>query len=141
LEVFGFFFPVSSITVFIGLVHFSGLVAAAVLCFVIGVGLCAHGLVPAPEPEKKTVSQPRDFFAFLRRRTASVLTHEEPEAALRCVRCRVALATPAHICPDCGWTQPQVPGPDLRQTFSPVPACELKKTKNKFRYFSLLSPR
>ena len=53
LQVFGFFFPVSSGTVLIGLVHFVGLVAAAVLCFTIGVGFCAYGIVAAPGPEKK----------------------------------------------------------------------------------------
>jgi hypothetical protein len=106
LQVFGFLFGMSSTTVVIGLVHFVGFVAAACLCFVIGVGLCAHGLVPAPEPEKRTAPQPRERFAFLRRLIASMPTHEAPEAALRCVCCRVALATPVHICPDCGWTQP-----------------------------------
>jgi len=105
LQVFGFFFPVSSTTVLVGLVHFTGFVAAAGLCFVIGVGLCAHGIVPAPESEKKTVSQQKERFAF-RRLTARAPTHEESDAALRCVRCRVALAAPVHICPDCGWTQP-----------------------------------
>jgi hypothetical protein len=106
LQVFGFFFGVSSTTVLVGLVHFVGFVAAACLCLVIGVGLCAHGLVPAPEAEKKTESQPRERFVLLRRLTASAQAHEGSEAALRCVRCRVALATSVHICPDCGWTQP-----------------------------------
>jgi hypothetical protein len=55
LQVFGFFFGVSSTTVLVGLVHFVGFAAAACFCFVIGVGLCAHGLVPPPEPKKKTV--------------------------------------------------------------------------------------
>ena len=106
LQVFGFFFPVSSTTVLVGLVHFVGFSAAAFLSFVIGVGLCAHGVVPAPEPEKKKVTQPRERFAFLRRLSVCAPPPEESGAALRCVRCRVALATPVHICPDCGWTQP-----------------------------------
>jgi hypothetical protein len=53
LQVFDFFFPMSSPTVLIGLIHFLGFSAAAALCFVIGVGLCAHGFVPAPEIKKK----------------------------------------------------------------------------------------
>lgn len=52
LQVFGFFFAVSSMTVFFGLAHFVGFAVAACLCFVIGVGLCAYGLVPAPEPKE-----------------------------------------------------------------------------------------
>ena len=104
LQVFGFFFPVSSGTVLIGLVHFLGFVAAAVLCFTIGVGLCVHGIFPAPERE--TVAQPTLRFAALRRLIVSGQTHEEPEASLRCVCCRCALATPVEICPECGWSQP-----------------------------------
>jgi hypothetical protein len=108
LQVFGFFFPVSSTTILVGLVHFVGFAAAACLSFVIGVGLCAHGIVPAPEPEKKTMTQPRGRFAFLRL-SVSVPPPQESGPSLRCVRCRVALATPVHICPDCGWTQPRYP--------------------------------
>jgi len=59
LQVFGFFFSVSPATVMMGLVHFVGFVAAAFLCFVIGVGLCIHGLVPAPKSEKKMAPKPR----------------------------------------------------------------------------------
>ena len=106
LQVFGFFFPVSSTTLLVGLVHFVGFSAAAFLSFAIGVGLCAHGVVPAPEPEKKTATQPRERFAFLRHLSARVPAPEESGATLRCVCCRVALATPVHLCPDCGWTQP-----------------------------------
>ena len=47
------FFGLSSITVLIGLVHVVGFGAAANLCFVVGVGLCVHGLVPAPEQQGK----------------------------------------------------------------------------------------
>ena len=103
LQVFGFFLPVSSTTVLVGLVHFVGFSAAAFLSFVIGVGLCAHGIVPAPEPGKKT-----ERSAFLRRLRVCA-PPAESEAVLRCVRCRVALATPVHLCPDCGWTQPRYP--------------------------------
>jgi hypothetical protein len=37
---------ISSGSVLIGLVHVIGFVSAAGLCFAVGVGLCAHGLVP-----------------------------------------------------------------------------------------------
>ena len=65
LQVFGFSLPVSSTTTLFGLVHFVGFSAAAFLSFVIGVGLCAYGVVPATEPEKKTCS------ALLNRRSAT----------------------------------------------------------------------
>jgi hypothetical protein len=106
LQVSGFFFPVSSVTVLVGLFHFVGFSAAAFLCFVIGVGLCAHGVVPAPEPEKKAVTEPIQHFAFLRRLSVGAPASEDSGAVLRCVRCRVTLATSVQICPDCGWTQP-----------------------------------
>ena len=103
LQVFGFLFPVSSITVMTGLVQFVGFSAAACLCFVIGVGLCAHGLVPTPKPEK-TAPPLKERFAFVRVLISSV--RAESHSGLRCVCCRVALVAPVHICPDCGWTQP-----------------------------------
>ena len=55
LQVFGFFFAVSPVTVLVGLVHFVGFAAGACLSFVIGVGLCAYGVAPGParEPAKK----------------------------------------------------------------------------------------
>src|ERR1043166_5062157 len=56
LLVFGFF-RVSSTTVSMGLVHVLGFAAAASLCFLIGAGLCAHGLVPAPEQPSETAKQ------------------------------------------------------------------------------------
>ena len=41
-----FFIPiVSSSSVALGLVHVVGLIAAVVLCFSIGAGLCAHGII------------------------------------------------------------------------------------------------
>ena len=52
LQVFGFFFPVSSTTVLFGLVHFVGFVAAACLCFVIGAGLFAYGIAPVQELDR-----------------------------------------------------------------------------------------
>ena len=52
LAVIGFF-GLSSVTILIGLVHVVGFVAAAYLCFVIGVGLRVHGLVLAPGPQGK----------------------------------------------------------------------------------------
>jgi hypothetical protein len=106
LQVFGFFIPVSSTTVLVGLVHFIGFSGAAFLSLVIGVGLCAHGVVPAPEPEKKAVTEPIQHFAFLRRLSVGAPASEDSGAVLRCVRCRVTLATSVQICPDCGWTQP-----------------------------------
>ena len=114
LQVFGFVFPVSSGTVLVGLVHFVGFSAAAVLSFVVGVGLCAHGVVPAPEPEKKITTQPRERSALLRRLSVCESPTEETEATLRCVRCRVALTASVHICPDCGWTQPCYLAPSRR---------------------------
>ncbi len=41
---------VSSESIIVGLVHFAGLSAASLACFVIGAGLWAHGRVP---PEKR----------------------------------------------------------------------------------------
>jgi hypothetical protein len=43
-----FGFSVSTTSVGIGLVHFLGLSAGAFLCFVIGVGLSVHAIVPSP---------------------------------------------------------------------------------------------
>src|SRR5437588_1825933 len=86
LQVFGFLLGMSSTTVSIGLVHFVGFIAAACLCFVIGAGLCAHGMVPAPEPEKKTVLQPRVRFAFFRNLIESMRTNDKTDTTLRCVR-------------------------------------------------------
>ena len=37
--------PISSGSVLLGLVHVTGLVAAFLICFAIGAGLCAHGVV------------------------------------------------------------------------------------------------
>ena len=49
------FFPLvfSSGSVLVGLMHGVGFVSATVLCFVVGVGMCAHGVVPPPATRKK----------------------------------------------------------------------------------------
>ena len=44
---------ISSGSVLIGLVHVVGFVSASGLCFAIGVGLCAHGLVKMQKSECK----------------------------------------------------------------------------------------
>lgn len=44
LQFFSLSFP--SASVWLGLIHLLGLGSGACLCFAIGVGLCAHGLVP-----------------------------------------------------------------------------------------------
>lgn len=54
LQVFGYFFGVSSLTVSLGLSHVLGLGAAGFLSFVIGAGCWAHGLVPAPKPGRRS---------------------------------------------------------------------------------------
>ena len=106
LQVFGFFFSVSSATVLMALVHLVGFIAAACLCFAIGVGLCVHGLVPAPEPENRIARGPRERFEFLRHFPASAHAHEKADSTLCCVCCGVPLPAPVHLCPECGWTQP-----------------------------------
>ena len=61
------FFPlISSGSILIGLVHVVGFIIAALLCFVIGLGICAHGLVPETrsEPtkrERSSICTPRAF--------------------------------------------------------------------------------
>ena len=105
LQVFGFFFAVSPVTVLVGLVHFVGFAAGACLSFVVGVGLCAYGVVPTPESGRKRRLRLGVRLAFLRRRLGRRAI--ERNAGLRCVSCRGELAAPVDICPDCGWTQPQ----------------------------------
>ena len=60
LQVFGFFFPASSATILVGLVHFVGFSAEAFLCFTIGVVLLAHGVTgdrnEPGDPETKRTS-------------------------------------------------------------------------------------
>jgi len=107
LQAFGFFgLTASTTSVGLGLVHVVGLFAAACLCFVIGVGLCALGLVPAPEvPRATTVIQPGRV-SFIRWLAVSRPWRQSRPSDLRCVRCSVSLAQIVHICPECGWTQP-----------------------------------
>jgi len=52
---FGFpiFSPVSSGSVLIGLVHIVGFFMLAVLCFVVGVGLCLRGFESKPDNTRK----------------------------------------------------------------------------------------
>jgi hypothetical protein len=53
LQLLGFFLPVTSTTVGIGLIHFLGFSAGALFCFAVGVGLCAYGFVSAGELENR----------------------------------------------------------------------------------------
>ena len=46
-----FFGPLSSSSVLVGLVHLTGFVTAIIICFAIGAGLCARGLVSDREQE------------------------------------------------------------------------------------------
>jgi len=52
--------PVSSGNALLGLVHLLGFTAGAFLCFAIGVGLCAHGLVPPQRTKTIRETQGRD---------------------------------------------------------------------------------
>ncbi len=51
---------VSSGSVLIGLLHVLGLCIAAVLCFTIGSGFCAHGLTPERGQEPGEPQRPED---------------------------------------------------------------------------------
>ncbi len=56
-----FWIPVvSSGSVLIGLVHGVGLCMAAAVCFAVGSGLCAHGLVPQRGQEPREHRGPED---------------------------------------------------------------------------------
>ena len=96
----------SSFTVVIGLAQFTGFVAAACLCLIIGLGLCVHGLVPAPEPEITTPNQPQAHLKFWKEFIARACKKEAVDETLRCVSCQTGLSEPVHLCPKCGWTQP-----------------------------------
>jgi hypothetical protein len=48
--------PVSSGSVLLGLAHVAGFIAAIVICFAIGAGLCAHGLVLERKHEQDNAS-------------------------------------------------------------------------------------
>ena len=104
-QVFGFF-GVTSTGVLIGIVHLTGFLAGTWLCFVVGVVLCAHGLVPPPKPEKEAAPRPVERVAYFRQLISSLRTREVSDGGLRCACCRAPLAQFVHICHDCGWTQP-----------------------------------
>lgn len=99
LQFFGL--SLSSGTVLLGLIHLFGFGFGAFLCFAIGVGLCAHGLVPPPQTEARQRIQP---LVFVRQLWARRPTRREP--SLCCVRCESGFTASVHICPECGWTQP-----------------------------------
>ena len=106
LQVFGFFFGVSSTTVVIGLVHVVGFAVAAFLSFGIGASICAHAFVPHSKREQRVQKRPKRLSALWRQMRAARRSADNADAVLRCVSCRIALAAPVHICPKCGWTQP-----------------------------------
>jgi hypothetical protein len=105
LQVFGFF-GVSSMSVTIGLLHVVGFLAGAFLCFAIGAGFWAHGVVPLPKVQERGLMQPKQLIVFLRHLVMRRRESERAVQGLRCVRCRAVLAAPVRICPECGWTQP-----------------------------------
>lgn len=51
-----FFHPVSSGSVFIGLLHATGFFVLAVLCFLIGLGLCLFGIEPSDRDDSEEAS-------------------------------------------------------------------------------------
>jgi hypothetical protein len=63
--------PVSSGSILIGLVHVMGLAAAAFLCFTVGLGFCAHGIVPDRPSDQSAVPQPNPRPALDAGRTLS----------------------------------------------------------------------
>ena len=100
------FVGMSSPSVLIGVIHFTGLIVASVGCFAVGTCLCAHGLVPlAPSGLEATRPQSVDCVVSDVKQNASA----EPETVFLCVCCRVALHSCVQICPECGWTQPYGP--------------------------------
>jgi len=99
LQFFGLSF--SSGTVLLGLIHLLGFGFLAFFCFILGTGLCAHGLVPPPQTEKRWRIQPLVFIRELCARRPM-----PPEPGLCCVRCAANFTASVHLCPECGWTQP-----------------------------------
>ena len=93
---------VSSAGVLLGLVDLVGLFAASGLCFVVGVGLFAHGMVPARE----LAAERKRRLSFIRPIIAGGPWKVRENPVLRCVRCNVPIGACLHICPGCGWTQP-----------------------------------
>ena len=96
-----FALSISSGSILLGVIHLFGFGVGAFLCFAIGVGLCAHGLVPPLQTEVRRRIQPlvlvRELWA---RRSVA------PQPGLCCVRCAAGFTASVHICPECGWTQP-----------------------------------
>jgi hypothetical protein len=95
-------FSISSGSVMLGMVHLLGLLFASGLCFVIGIGLCAHGVVP---PVHKKVEW-RLPAALILNPVLSRSASGRP-LGLRCVCCEVILESSVRLCPECGWTQPE----------------------------------
>jgi hypothetical protein len=105
-----FFAPLGlSGSVLMGWIQVVGLCVAIGLCFVIGVGLCAHGVVPPVEIKTKETEQPRRTWSFIHHVMAIARTPEDAgeDLTLRCVRCSMSLSPGIHMCPQCGWTQPK----------------------------------
>ena len=97
----GFFaLSISSGSVLLGMIHLLGFGIGAFFCFAIGVGLCAHGLVP-PQAETRRRIQPLVLIRELWARR-----FVPPQPGLCCVRCAAGFTASVHICPECGWTQP-----------------------------------
>jgi len=105
LQFFGLSF--SSGTLLLGLIHLLGFSFGAFLCFAIGVGLCAHGIVPPSQTEARRRIQP---LVFIRELWARRSAPQEP--GLCCVRCAAGFTASVHICPECGWTQPLTTRPN-----------------------------
>lgn len=97
---------VSPFTILLGLLHVLGLATIGRFCFVIGIALCAEGLVPAPQ-NPEDIDPP---LTHCLRTVGSIVLRQfrpiAPDPTPRCVRCRVALPGKCQLCPECGWTQP-----------------------------------
>jgi hypothetical protein len=94
------FVGISSASVLIGGVHFTGLIVASVVCFSVGTCLCAHGLVPTPPEAKCEGANQTDVDSVVS--DAMPNGSAELEAVLLCVCCRVTLHNPVQMCPECG---------------------------------------
>src|SRR4051812_26260097 len=90
----------------IGTAHLLGMVAASFICFAVGVGLCACGLVPRPKIANTRIRQAKQSVSLLRRVFAAACVRSENRPMWPCVRCNTELGAPAQICQACGWTQP-----------------------------------
>jgi hypothetical protein len=65
LQVFGFL-DIGSMSILIGLAQVIGFAAAAALCAVCGMMLCARGLVSPPKEQNQPATRPKDDFAIYR---------------------------------------------------------------------------